>query len=150
MIKQKIIHFFAAGFNAGLLPWAPGTLGTLVAIPFYLLLQNISLTFYAILLILAFIIGVWLCDKAAKISGITDDPAIVWDEMVGFWLTMFAVPFSFWNVLLGFLLFRLFDIWKPWPIRFIDANLSGGLGIMLDDVLAGIYANICLQVIQLA
>jgi phosphatidylglycerophosphatase A len=144
-MKQKLIHFCATGFGAGLIPFAPGTMGTLIAIPFYLLIYKLPLIFYAILLILSFTIGIWLCKEASKSLITHDHPSIVWDEMVGFWLTMFAIPFSGLNILLGFLAFRLFDIQKPWPISWVDKNIKNGLGIMLDDVLAAIYANLILQ-----
>jgi phosphatidylglycerophosphatase A len=145
-MKQKLIYFFATGFGAGLIPFAPGTMGTLVAIPFYIGLQKLSLIAYAILLILSFIIGIWLCSLASKPLATHDHPSIVWDEMVGFWLTLFAIPFSLLNLFIGFLAFRLFDIQKPWPIGWVDKKVQGGLGIMLDDVLAGIYANLTLQI----
>lgn len=148
MTKQKWIHFFATGFFSGTIHFAPGTMGTLVAIPFYLILQTLSLPLYAIFVLITFLIGIWLCGEASKPFKTPDHPSIVWDEMVGFWLTMFAIPFSGVNLLLGFLAFRLFDIWKPWPIGWVDKKIHGGLGIMLDDILAAIYANIILQILN--
>lgn len=151
-LGKKSIQFFATGFGSGLIPIAPGTMGTLMAIPFYLGLKNLSLPFYALFLLVSFGIGVWLCSRASKFLcaqhhvNLPDHPSIVWDEMVGFWLTMFAIPFSTLNILIGFLAFRLFDIQKPWPIGWVDKKMTSGLGIMLDDVLAAVYANIVLHI----
>ncbi|MBX2808199.1 MAG: phosphatidylglycerophosphatase A [Cellvibrionaceae bacterium] len=142
-------QFLALGFGSGLAPVAPGTFGTLAAIPLYLLLVQIPLWGQLIVIVVSFGGGVYLCESTANALGVHDHPAIVWDEFVGFWLTMLALPLLrqpllwYW-VLLGFLLFRLFDILKPWPIRWIDGSVKGGVGIMLDDILAGIYAGICL------
>src|ERR1700722_17915808 len=115
-MKQKIIRFLATGFGAGLIPFAPGTMGTLVAIPIYLFIYNLPLISYIFFLLFTFGIGIWLCSEASKSLSTHDHPSIVWDEMVGFWLTMLAIPFSALNILVGFLAFRLFDIQKPWPI----------------------------------
>ena len=141
------VHCLAFGFGSGLAPKAPGTMGTLVAIPLYLLLSPLPLTVYAGLTLLAFVVGIYLCGKTATDLGVHDHPGIVWDEFVGFWITMFAAPAGWGWIVAGFALFRLFDIWKPWPIRFFDKNMETGLGIMVDDVLAGIYALIILQLL---
>jgi phosphatidylglycerophosphatase A len=138
-------HFLALGMGAGLSPKAPGTLGTLVAVPLYLLLQGLPLWGYLLLVLAAFLLGVWLCEVTARNLGVHDHPGIVWDEFVGYWLTMAAAPQGWQWVLLGFVLFRLFDIAKPWPIHQADRHLSGGFGIMFDDVLAGVYAWLVLQ-----
>lgn len=143
------IHFIACGFGFGATGIAPGTLGTLVSIPFYLLLRHIQIGWYAAVIFVSFFIGIWLCGKTAKHFGVHDHPAIVWDEIVGFWITMFLAPLKMnwlW-IILGFLLFRLFDIWKPWPIKWFDQQVHGGFGIMIDDVFAAIYAWLILQVI---
>jgi len=140
-------HFLALGLGAGLAPKAPGTVGTLVAVPLYLLLQGLTLWAYLLLLVLAFLLGVWLCGVTARNLGVHDHPGIVWDEFIGYWLTMAAAPQGWQWVLLGFVLFRLFDIVKPWPIRQADRRLGGGFGIMFDDVLAGIYAWLVLQAV---
>lgn len=142
-------RFLALGLGAGLSPKAPGTVGTLVAVPLYLLLQGLPLWGYLLVLSLAFVLGVWLCGVTARHLGVHDHPGIVWDEFVGYWLTMAAAPHGWAWVLLGFGLFRLFDIAKPWPIRLADRRLGGGLGIMLDDVLAGGFAWLVLQAIAL-
>lgn len=140
-------HCMAFGFGSGLSPKAPGTMGTLVAIPLYLLLQFLPLYAYLFVLIVGFVLGVWICGYSAKVLGEHDHPAIVWDEIVGFWITMFLVPCTWWTILLGFVLFRIFDIWKPWPIHILDKKVKGGLGIMVDDVLAAVYAWAILMVI---
>ncbi|MBL4822114.1 MAG: phosphatidylglycerophosphatase A [Colwellia sp.] len=143
------IQFLALGFGSGLAPIAPGTFGTLAAIPVFLLLTMLLPTplSYAIAVIVMALAGIYICGKAADDAGVHDHPAIVWDEFVGFFITMFMVPVSWQSILVGFLLFRLFDIIKPWPISFIDKKMTGGLGIMLDDVLAGIFALLIMQLI---
>ena len=145
------IHFLALGFGSGLIKPAPGTWGTLAAVPVYLLLLQIlpsGLLPYLAVLLVSFIIGVYLCGKTAKDVGVHDHGAIVWDEFVGLWITMTLIPFSWLNLLLGFLLFRLFDIVKPWPIKLLDKHVHGGFGIMIDDVLAGIFAWVILMLSQ--
>ncbi len=145
-LKQPI-QFLALGFGSGLAPKAPGTFGTLAAVPLFLLLAMLTPLFYFIAVVLLSIAGVYICGKAADDVGVHDHPAIVWDEFVGFFITMFMIPVSWQSVLVGFLLFRLFDILKPWPISFIDKKMIGGLGIMLDDILAGAFALIIMQLI---
>ena len=133
-------HLLALGFGSGLLPRAPGTAGTLVAVPLYLLCAGLPGDAYLLVTALAFLIGVYLCGRTAHALGLHDHPGIVWDEVVGFFVTMaWAPPGALW-VLLGFLSFRLFDILKPWPIRALDRAVHGGFGIMLDDLLAGLAA----------
>ncbi|MEW8028913.1 MAG: phosphatidylglycerophosphatase A [Candidatus Thiodiazotropha sp.] len=136
---SKPVHLLAFGFGSGLLPKAPGTYGTLVGIPFYLLLQPLSLSLYMLFVLLAFVAGLWICQRTSDDLGVHDHSGIVWDEIVGFLVGMaFAPPGWVW-IVIGFLLFRLFDILKPWPILWIDRRVKGGLGIMLDDLLAGLY-----------
>ncbi len=139
------VHCLAFGLGSGLSPKAPGTVGTVAAIPFYLLLAQLDPASYAVLVVLAAAVGVWVCGESARRLGVHDHGGIVWDEFVGFWITMFLAPAGWLWVGLGFVLFRLFDIWKPWPVRVVDAQLHGGLGIMLDDILAGVYAWLVLQ-----
>lgn len=146
-VWQDPAYFIAFGFGSGLMPVAPGTWGTLAAIPLYLLMMNTHWSVYLILTFLAFILGVWVSDKVTKDLGIQDYKGIVWDEVVGYLLTMFLVPKGITWMILGFILFRIFDIWKPQPIRYIDHKVHGGLGIMLDDVLAAVPAWFIIQVI---
>lgn len=141
------LHLLALGFGSGLAPKAPGTCGTLVAIPFYLLFAELDLIYYLAIVSIAFAFGVFLCHYTSKALAVHDHPGIVWDEFVGFWITMIAVPVSWEWILLGFVLFRVFDIFKPWPVKLADRQVKGGFGIMIDDVLAGIYALICIQLI---
>ena len=143
------VQFLALGFGSGLAPKAPGTFGTLAAIPLFLLLTMLMPTplFYAIAVIVMGLAGIYICGKAADDVGVHDHPAIVWDEFIGFFITMFMVPVSWQSILVGFILFRLFDIFKPWPISFIDKNMTGGSGIMFDDVVAGIFALVIMQLI---
>lgn len=145
---QDPIHLLAFGFGSGLAPKAPGTFGTLAAIPFFLILSLLPLWLYLVIVFAACTYGVHLCGKTAEDMGVHDDPSIVWDEFAGFWITMIAIPVSFTTVVLGFVLFRIFDIWKPWPIDWIDRNVAGGLGIMVDDIVAGLMALGCLHLIN--
>ena len=146
-IWRDPIQLVTCGLGAGAMPVAPGTFGTLVAIPVYLLLFPLSVTIYTGLLVALFVLGVWLCAYTARALRVHDHPGIVWDEIVGYLITMTAAPFSWKWILAGFFLFRFFDIVKPWPIRWLDERIPGGLGIMLDDVLAGFYAAVCLQLV---
>lgn len=140
------VNVFSLGFGSGLMPRAPGTFGTLVAVPIYVwLLQGLSLQWLLAVITVSFVIGIWLCDVTAKNLGVHDHPGIVWDEFVGFWISCIALPEGGWWLLWAFVLFRFFDIVKPWPIRWLDKRVPGGLGIMVDDVLAGLYALALLQ-----
>ena len=139
------VHFLAFGFGSGLIRPAPGTWGTLMAVPLYLLIEPLTLWLYLTVVLVAFFAGVWLCDVSARQLGVHDHPGIVWDEFVGLWITLIAAPAGWVWLLLGFLLFRLFDVIKPWPIRRVDRRVHGGLGIMLDDVIAGLFALALLQ-----
>ncbi len=144
-IMTDPVLFLAFGFGSGLAKKAPGTCGTIAAIPVYYLLAQIhSLWIYSILTIIATVVGVWLCDVAAKKLDEHDVGGIVWDEVAGYLITMWFVPYSWQAMILGFMLFRIFDILKPQPIKWIDKQVHGGLGIMLDDVLAGIFAGVVL------
>ena len=108
-----------------------------------------SLLFQSVFLAATFFIGIYFCDKTGKDLGVQDHGAIVWDEFVGFWLTMMFAPAGFLWLLVGFFLFRLFDIWKPWPINYLDKHVHGGLGVMLDDVLAGVFAGLLLYLVSI-
>ena len=140
--------FLAFGFGSGLSPFAPGTAGTLVAIPFTFLLKSLGTTGFWIALVLLFLLGVKLCTHVSQKLGVHDHGGIVWDEMVGYWLAVAFVPLDWQWLLAAFLLFRFFDIFKPWPIRQIDKKISGGFGIMVDDVVAGLFTLILLAVLQ--
>ncbi|QYK02357.1 phosphatidylglycerophosphatase A family protein [Shewanella psychrotolerans] len=139
------VHFLALGFGSGLLAKAPGTYGSLAAIPVYLLMANLSLPWYLGITLTFMLAGFYICDKASKDMGVHDHGAIVWDEVVGMLITLIAAPAGWGWLLLGFLLFRVFDILKPWPIKWLDAKVHGGFGIMIDDVLAGVFSFLCLQ-----
>ena len=139
------LHCLALGFGAGLAPKAPGTCGTLAAIPPYLLLTQLDWPLYLLAVGIAFGGGVFLCRYTSDALGVPDHGAIVWDEFVGFWLAMTALPSTWPWIVAGFVLFRFFDIVKPWPVSIADKKMHGGFGIMLDDLLAGGYALACLQ-----
>ncbi|HEX6612746.1 MAG TPA: phosphatidylglycerophosphatase A [Rhodanobacteraceae bacterium] len=144
--------WIACGFGSGLFPRAPGTMGSLVAlVPWWFALRELPVAWYVAVLVFAFALGVWACEVAGRRLGVDDHRALVWDEFVGQWIALCAVSGSSLQrtaifAIVGFVLFRLFDVWKPWPIRVADRRLHGGLGVMLDDVLAGIYALIVMQV----
>jgi len=148
-LMRQPVHFLAFGFGAGLLPRAPGTFGTLIAIPIVAFVMQFGWQVHLMFAIAACVTGVWICGESARRLGVHDHSGIVWDEIAGFAITMLAVPATWYGFLAGFALFRLFDIWKPWPIREADHRLHGGLGIMLDDVLAGVFAAVSLLVLTL-
>ncbi|MDZ7810123.1 MAG: phosphatidylglycerophosphatase A [Arhodomonas sp.] len=133
-------QFLALGFGSGLAPRAPGTAGTLAALPLVWGLSLLPLGLYLLAVGLAFLLGCWVCGATARAVGVHDHPAIVWDEFVGLAVTLIAVPSTPVALVLGVVLFRVFDILKPWPIRWLDRHVHGGLGIMLDDVIAAIPA----------
>lgn len=141
------IYFLGFGFGVGLSRFAPGTLGTLIAVPFYLLLQYLSWPLYLAITLIAFFVGIWICHVTEKMVGIPDYSGIVWDEMVGFWVTMFLAPSKLQWIIIGFVLFRVFDILKPWPISWVNKNVHGGFGVMVDDLLAALVSFGILQFI---
>lgn len=145
------VHFLAFGLGSGAAPYAPGTFGTVAAIPLYFVLVNfVTWPVYALVVAVMFGFGVWLCDRTEKDIGVHDHSGIVWDEFVGYLVTMFAIPVGWIWVVAGFFLFRLFDVWKPFPVRQLERRYQNGFGNMADDLLAGIYANIALQLLVLA
>ena len=146
-IMRDPVHWLAFGFGSGCSPWAPGTFGTLAAIPVYLLLIDTPLWLYILITVLMFVIGIWLCEKTTNKLGVHDHSGIVWDEIVGYLVTMIAAPQGWLWIVIGFVLFRIFDILKPWPISIADRRIGGGFGIMIDDVLAGVFAFAVLQLI---
>lgn len=138
-LKNPVV-FIAVGCGSGLAPKAPGTAGTLLAVPLCLALQSMPIMMYLAITLAITIIGVWVCSYSAKKLGVHDHPAIVIDEVAGFLITMIAIPAGWAWLLAGFILFRFFDAVKPWPISWLDKNLKGGTGIMLDDVAAGLVS----------
>jgi phosphatidylglycerophosphatase A len=139
-ILRNPVHFLAFGFGAGLSPRAPGTCGTVVAMPFVWAMLHADWHVQLVCVLVAFIVGIYICGASARRLGVHDHSGIVWDEITGFAVTMIGMEPSWSLMCAGFLLFRFFDVVKPWPIREADHRLSGGLGIMLDDVLAGVFS----------
>ena len=148
-VFRNPVHFLAFGFGSGCAPKAPGTAGTLAAVPLYLLLGQLPWILYLAAVLLALLAGIWICGRTSRDLGVHDHGGIVWDEFVGYWLTMALAPQGWFWVCGGFLVFRFFDILKPFPIGWLDSKVGGGLGIMLDDVLAGIYGWFCLQAVYI-
>ena len=148
-VWKNPIHFLAFGLGSGAAPKAPGTFGTLAAIPLFLLLQHLALHWYLLVLVVTFVVGIYLCGKTSEDMGVHDHSGIVWDEFVGYWVTMFAAPAGWLWIAIGFVLFRIFDIAKPWPINWADKKVHGGFGIMLDDLLAGLMALAVMQLLAL-
>jgi len=138
----------ACGLGAGLSRYAPGTAGTLVAVPFAILLKQLPPTLFWSALAALFLAGIPLCGAASRMLGHHDPGSIVWDEMVGYWLTVALLPVTWAWWLAGFAVFRFFDIVKPWPIRHLERLAGGGLGIMLDDVVAAAYSMLVLAALQ--
>jgi len=139
--------FLAFGFGSGLSPVAPGTAGTLAALLPALFLVQIPLWLGVVVVAVSFLIGIYLCRVTGDALGEHDHGGMVWDEFVGLWLVLLFVPFDWAWWLAAFVLFRLFDILKPWPIRWLDRRVPGGFGVMLDDLIAGLYALAVLLVV---
>lgn len=147
IVMRNPIHIFSFGFGSGLSPVAPGTMGTLIAIPIFLILATFPPIIYLLFVTVLFLLGCWTAEQTTRALNVHDHPGIVIDEIVGYLITMILVPITWYWVLLGFLLFRLFDIWKPWPISIADRQLKGGFGIMFDDVLAALYSLLSLHIV---
>lgn len=143
-LKNPVV-FIALGFGSGLSPVAPGTAGTLMTVPLVYLLQQLSVNWYIAITLFVLLTGSWVCGYAAKKLNVHDHPGIVYDEVAGFLITMFMVPAGWQWMLAGFILFRFFDAVKPWPISWLDKNVHGGFGILVDDVLAGLVSLACLS-----
>lgn len=151
-ILSSPVHLLAFGLGSGLMPKGPGTAGTLVGIPLFLAMMGLSLPLFAAITVLLAIFGCWLCGESARRLGVHDYGGIVFDEIVGYLIA--AAPLlpvlalnrhGLWpGLLAAFVLFRIFDIWKPWPIGWLDARLHGGVGIMVDDLVAGLFAALIL------
>ena len=148
-ILRQPVHFLAFGFGAGLSPKAPGTFGTLVAVPIVMVAMHFGWTAHLVFTIAAALAGIYICGESSRRLGVHDHSGIVWDEITGYSVTMLAAPADWRWLLAGFALFRFFDILKPWPIWEADHSLSGGLGIMLDDIIAGIFAGAILLAVKL-
>lgn len=133
-------HFLALGGGTGLAKFAPGTFGSLLGVAVYLALPPLAPAGAVGVVALMIAVGVPICGRTARALGVHDHPAIVWDEVTGIVLTLVCGSGTWIGVGLGFLLFRIFDIWKPWPVRWADGRVGGGIGVMLDDLLAAVYA----------
>ncbi len=140
-------HFVALGFGSGLAPKAPGTFGTLAGLPLFWMIADFAFAIQLTIIFLLFSLGVYCCNQTGKALGVVDHGSIVWDEIVAIMLVLAFTPLQWQWWLIAFVLFRLFDIWKPFPIRQFDAKLKNGFGVMFDDLLAAIYAIICLQLL---
>lgn len=147
-VWRNPIHFLAFGFGSGAVRRAPGTWGTLASLPFVPLWQQLPFAGYVTVLAVSTLLGVWLCGRTAKDLGVHDHSGIVWDEFVGYWLAMLLAPPGWLWLIGGFVLFRIFDILKPWPISWVDRRVHGGLGIMLDDILAGAMVLVVLLMVE--
>ena len=142
--------WLACGFGSGLAPVAQGTFGSIAAVLPWLFLRTLPLPLYLFTVLVAFVVGVWACGVAGRAVAVDDHRSIVWDEFVGLWIALIPALWApWWMVVLGFALFRLFDVWKPWPIGWLDRHLKGGMGVMVDDVVAGVFAAIVLALLRL-
>jgi phosphatidylglycerophosphatase A len=148
LILRSPVHLPAFGFGTGLAPVAPGTFGTLPGVLLFVLISPLPLVAFGIALLAITLYGIWVCGASSRLLGVHDHPGIVWDEIVGYCIAAapllpalgwFQTPMWL-GLLVAFVWFRIFDILKPWPIRQLDADMEGGLGIMVDDLLAGLYA----------
>lgn len=155
LFRQRVrltnpIHFLAVGLGSGMSPIMPGTMGSLMAIPIWLLFYGLTPVLYWILLLVSFAFGCFLCQKASDDTMTHDSGHIVWDEFVGMWITLFFIPqVSFMWISIAFIVFRLFDMVKPWPIRWFDQKVAGGFGIMIDDVIAAIFSSLVVYLLSL-
>lgn len=145
-VFRSLRYFVAFGFGSGAFPVAPGTAGTVVAAVFYLGLRYLPLGWYLAFTVVFSLFSIWLLDQISREIKVHDHPGMCLDEFPGFFVTMINAPWGLGWVVFGFLLFRLFDIWKPWPIRWLDEHVHGGFGMVIDDVAAGFFALIVMQV----
>ncbi|WP_334323298.1 phosphatidylglycerophosphatase A family protein [Gilliamella apicola] len=144
------IHLLAVGLGSGMSPIMPGTMGSAMAIPLWLLFNGLQPYLYWVLIVVAFIFGCFLCQKTSDDTHTHDSGHIVWDEFVGMWITLFFIPqISVLWIAMAFFAFRVFDMAKPWPIRWFDKRVPGGFGIMIDDVIAAIFSSVTVYVIAL-
>ena len=147
IVFTRLDYFLAFGLGSGLAPVAPGTAGSALGLLLFIPALYAPFPVQVIIIVIGFVLGVWVSDRVAKHMQVKDPGGIVWDEFVGMWITLLWLPSEHW-LLPAFLLFRLFDIWKPWPVRVADEKLAGGLGIMLDDVFAGFYDLVAVQILN--
>ena len=149
---QRCIVFCGVGFGSGLAPKAPGTFGSAFALLFIPAWLALGFFNSVLIIVLMSLLGIYLCGRTAELMGVHDDGRIVWDEFAGqsisFLPLVYLGQMNWLWVLIGFALFRLFDVWKPWPIRVVDRRVHGGFGIMLDDLIAGLWAALCIFLIQ--
>ena len=144
------IHLLAVGLGSGMSPIMPGTMGSAMAIPLWLLFNGLQPYLYWVLIVVAFIFGCFLCQKTSDDTHTHDSGHIVWDEFVGMWITLFFIPqISVLWIAMAFFAFRVFDMAKPWPIRWFDKRVPGGFGIMVDDVIAAIFSSVTVYVLAL-
>ena len=144
-LKEAFILLLSSWFGVGRLPLAPGTWGTLGAVPLVLIISYFGPIPAVISLAVIIPLAVWTSDISQKVLGKDDPPEVVIDEVAGYFVAVFLLPFSWWSFILGFILFRIFDVLKPFPIRKIHKKVKGGIGICLDDIVAGVYANVCIK-----
>ena len=148
---NRCIVFCAVGFGSGLAPKAPGTFGSAFALLFVPIWLSLGFTLSLIAILIMSVVGIYICGQTAKILDVHDDGRIVWDEFAGQSITflplLYLQQINWIWVITGFILFRIFDVWKPWPIRVIDRQVHGGFGIMLDDIIAGVWAALCTLII---
>lgn len=152
-LRQKLSlrnpwHFLALGFGSGLSGFMPGTMGSVAGLPFVFVASYFNYWVLAVVALLFSLAGIAICSRTARDMDVHDHGSIVWDEIAGIAITFLWLPFSWQMAAIGFVLFRFFDILKPWPIGFIDKHVSGGLGIMLDDVIAGLMSCVTLHLLQ--
>jgi len=143
------VHFLAYGFGTGLIPFAPGTFGSLVGVVLFWFMASMAAGVYAAIVVLMFVVGIFICGQTARDVGAIDPGFIVYDEIVGFLVAMYLLPADWRWIVAGFVIYRIFDIWKPFPIHYVEQHLGLGSGIMTDDVIAGIYMLIILQLAQI-
>lgn len=148
-VFEKPLYFIAFGFGSGIMPFAPGTFGTLFAAFLYCLLPQMTFYSYLAFTVIVTLISMYVCDKASREIHIHDHPGMCLDEFPGFFVTMLFAPTGCLGLVLGFVLFRFFDIIKPWPINWLDKNVHGGVGMVLDDVVAGLFASVLFIVLKL-
>ena len=146
---QRLVHFLAYGLGTGLSPFAPGTVGSLVGVALVWLMAPLAAPVYAGITLALFFVGIFICGQTANDLGAKDPGAIVFDEIVGFLVAMYMVPATWPWLLAGFIIYRVFDIWKPWPVGAVEDKFGVGTSIMLDDVIAGLYTLAVLQLARL-